>query len=187
MLIEAHNTLTETLRNIKLELRRAANDRKHPMRFCTFITGEAAASGRYVVLRAIDNDFNILIYTDHRSEKVRKLESNEFAQIVCYHPKKRAQIIITGKAAINHQNKLAKEHWKNILGEGVKSYTSILKPGTKINNPLEAHQWEQPNDQYFTVIKVSPTQIEALQLNQQKHYRVLFTKVDSWEGQWLAP
>lgn len=188
MLIESGNSLDDILTNVKKEIQRAAVDRRHPFRLVVLGTNRLGVAIRYVVLRKVDENFNLLIYTDHRSRKVKELIQDSSAQLLFYHPQKKVQVIVTCNADIHHGDELAKRHWNNVHGEARKAYCSIDAPGEKIDSPSEAYEWEAKlSDNHFTVLSMKPQKIEVLQLNGLEHLRVVFEEDSNWKGQWHVP
>ncbi|MEL6557067.1 MAG: pyridoxamine 5'-phosphate oxidase family protein [Bacteroidota bacterium] len=188
MLIDIQDSLRDVLQNVRKEIRRAAVDRKHPFRFVVLGTVQSSVAMRYVVLRKVDEDFNLLIYTDHRSRKVKDVVQNPNVQLLFYHPQKRVQVIISCRVAIHHNDELAKKHWNHVQGEARKAYCSIDAPGERIDAPSDAYEWEaELSDKYFTVLSMKPNKIEVLQLNGLEHLRAIFENKSDWNGQWLVP
>lgn len=188
MLIKIEDSLSEVLRTVKHEIRRGSLDRNHPFRLVVLSTYGAAIASRYVVLRMVDESFRLIIYTDSRSAKMEDIQQNAKVQLLFYHPQKQAQVNVSGNAVIASQDELTKHHWKKIVGNSERSYTTDKPPGSPIKNPQQGHIWDTSiADKYFATITITPTQIEILQLNQSKHLRVRFSESNDWSGIWLVP
>ena len=190
MLISTEDNLDNAWSNVVHELHRGVFDKKHPFRFVTLATiADGQPSMRYVVLRAIDEPLDFVVYSDARTLKVSSISANQNVSLLFYHPKKRAQIRVAGIATLHQQDDFAKSHWQNVQGEGKRAYTSIESPGGEIADPEVAHEWQNDfDDKYFTVITIQPKSIEALQLNNTKHLRALFNWNGSeWSKQWIVP
>lgn len=190
MLFHETEALDAVWMTVKKELQRAALDKKHPFRFVVLSSSsESRPDARYVVLRKTEGDFCCYIYTDSRSHKVFQLEQQPVVTLLFYHPQKRCQVKIQGRATIHRQDSVSKSHWANVQGEAQKAYQSILAPGTPIETPAAAHTWEQAGDsRHFTVIAIQAEAVECLQLNGLQHLRVVFRKdAGGWSGHWLAP
>lgn len=185
MLINPNDDLEEIWKLVTYEIKRGAIDRKHPFRFVVLTTG---GHSRYVVLRTVDSDMGLLFYTDMRSSKINQLTSNPQAQVLLYHPQKRAQVIVSGSVEVHHKDEMAQEHWKNVQGEAQKSYTSVKAPGLEVEHPLEAYEWDDKfGPKYFGVLRLQAISIEILQLNTPRHLRAKFERNNNWEGKWLVP
>ncbi|WP_373494919.1 pyridoxamine 5'-phosphate oxidase family protein [Aquiflexum sp.] len=195
MLFSCEDSLDDIFHAIRHELNRGALDSKHPFRFVSFATqGKEGPDVRYVVLRKIDKDFNFYFFTDARSTKVSQLMDDGNVVLLFYHPGKRTQIKVTGKAEIHIKNELSESFWSSVQGESKKTYNSVLAPGTIIPEPEKAYLWSaEMNDSHFCLIKFSPSQVEGLQLNGLTHIRVQFKKAEiddgnsEWSSVWLVP
>ncbi|MCH6198511.1 pyridoxamine 5'-phosphate oxidase family protein [Aquiflexum sp. LQ15W] len=190
MLFHQNNSLEEIFHSVKHELHRGALDAKHPFRFVTLATkSQNGVDARYVVVRSIDDALNVFLYTDSRSSKVEQLINSPEMALLFYHPAKRTQIKILGKAQIHRNDELTATFWSRIQGDARKAYNQILAPGTAIQDPRNAFDWNEPLiDTNFTLIQVKPVKIDALQLNGTEHLRVLFKLEENiWIKKWIAP
>lgn len=191
MLFKIQNSPSEVFSIVKHELHRGALDKKHPFRYLVFGTqGDAAPDLRHVVLRKGDEDLNIFMYTDSRTQKVKSIQADPNVSLLFYHPQKRAQIRISGQAYLHHQDVLATAHWNRVQGEARKAYNSLIAPGLSIFQPEEAFFWNEDlsSNQHFMLIRIIPYSIEALQLNVLEHLRIRFAREEeSWTGSWIAP
>lgn len=188
MLIEIDDTLEEVLKNVRHEIRRATLDKKHPFRFVVLGTQSHLIAMRYVVLRKVDEQFNLLLYTDYRSRKVNELIEVPKAQLLFYHPQKKIQVVVTCEATVHRGDEIAKTHWQNVQGDGKKAYCSLKAPGEPVAAPEDAFDWDEDfTSGYFTVLSMKPTQIEVLQLRGLEHLRAIFEEQTDWKGQWVVP
>lgn len=190
MLIKPSDPLEQVFRSVRSELIRGALDKKHPYRYMVMSTlGTEGIAARYVVLRKVDEDLNLYFYTDSRTGKISQLKENNGCTLLGYHPSKKAQLRLNGRASIHCQDELAQEHWKNVQGKAQKAYNPEIAPGKSLSHPTEAHTWpEVMTDQYFAVIVVSPFSMEVLQLDKLEHTRAQFDREGKvWNHQWIAP
>jgi pyridoxine/pyridoxamine 5'-phosphate oxidase len=190
MLFHEQETLSEIFHSIRHELHRGALDHKHPFRYISLATQTGIELDlRYVVLREVDSDMNLYIFSDARTKKVLQARANPKVAFLFYHPKKRVQIRIKGEATVHQQDDVSLAMWSKVQGESKRAYNPVIAPGNRIAHPKEAHQWPGVmDDENFSVIKISPKYIDALQLNAQEHLRVEFCKAnDDWEMNWIAP
>lgn len=188
MLFTQKESISEVWESIRQELHRGALDDRHPFHLVNMGTlSNGMPEVRSVVLRKVDKDLNCYVFTDFRTRKVEELSENPNVSLHLYHPEKRVQIRIKAKAEIHHQNELSRSFWESVRGASQLAYLSKLPSGTPIPNPGEAFQWlEIPDDRFFTVLKIVPEFIEALQLNELKHLKIVFLG-KGWVGQWLVP
>ena len=190
MLFNEQESLSEIFHSVRHELHRGALDHRHPFRYISLATQtNEDLDLRYVVLREVDDDLNFYIFSDTRTRKVFHTNTNPKVAVLLYHPNKKVQIRIKGEATVHQRDEVSTTMWPRVQGDGKKAYNPTIAPGSRIAHPEEAHQWpETMNDENFTVIKISPTYIDALQLNAQEHLRVEFSKTnDDWEMNWIAP
>ncbi|MEM9389680.1 MAG: pyridoxamine 5'-phosphate oxidase family protein [Bacteroidota bacterium] len=188
MLIHINDNLTQVILSIQHEIHRAAVDRKHPFRYVVLGTQDGTIAMRYIVLRKVEEDFTFVLYTDHCSGKVGQIRNNPGCQLLFYHPQKKAQVIISGTMTVHHTDSVAEKHWQYVQGEARKAYCSIQAPGTPINRPEEAYEWDSPMTfDHFAVLHFEPTRIAVLQLSGLEHLRAIFEKIDNWKGTWVVP
>lgn len=189
MLFTEKESPSEIWPTVVHELNRGALDPKHPFRYINLGTiGKTGPEIRTVVVRSISKNLEFYIFTDLRSEKIAELSVNPSATFHFYHPGKRVQVRVKAITEIHHQDEVSKGFWLKVQGEAQKAYTSNLAPSTPISDPNQAFDWiENGDDRFFTVLKFIPETVEVLQLNSLKHLRILFSKNENWEGQWLVP
>ena len=190
MFIQAQQTFEEIFDSLEKEIRRGALDKKHPFRFVTLATQAKEQIGlRYVVLRKVTKPFELMVYTDARTEKCKHIAERPQLSFLFYHPGQKLQVRIDGAATLHHDDDVANAEWKNVQGIGQRAYSPQRAPGSTISTPEEAHDWPDEIDgKHFAVIVCHPRTIEALQLNQLAHLRVRFSLAnDVWKGQWTAP
>ncbi|WP_114748083.1 pyridoxamine 5'-phosphate oxidase family protein [Pleomorphovibrio marinus] len=190
MLFTEKTELSQVFELFQAECSKAVIDPNHPFRFITLSTfGTEFPNSRYVVLRAINQDFKVYFYTDSRSQKIAEIQKNPAVSLHLYHPEKKVQAKILGKASVHTMDEITAYHWKKVKGEARKAYCSIHKPGTKIDSPEQAHQWSENLDaRYFSILAINPRSVELLQLNGVEHLRAVFNKKNGgWEFSWLAP
>jgi pyridoxamine 5'-phosphate oxidase len=171
---------------VKHELHRGALDPKHPFRYVNLGTlGNGFPQVRKVVLRELTAEVEFLIFTDFRSEKVKEIQNSPKVTLHFYHPKKMLQVRVEAKVEIHFQDELSERSWKGIPEVRRSEYTGTLPPGKMILSPDLG--WDLGEKSFFTVLKISPQRIEALQLSRQGHLRIQFEKSKDWKGEWLVP
>ncbi len=186
MLFSLLESPSEIWQAIKHELHRGALDPKHPFRFVNLgTTAHGFPKIRTVVLREITNEFDFLVFTDHRTAKVKEIQESPYVALHVYHPKKMVQLRVEAKAEIHFQNEVSEKYWEKIPQSRRFEYTGVLPPGECIQNPEEGR--EQGESIFFTVIQIKPFLIEALQLDKKGHLRIQFQRNENWQGQWLVP
>ena len=124
--------LTTTLQNIFLEIEKGINIPGHSFKFgCLSSIKNNSPQQRMVVMRKLEKN-RLTIYTDKRSPKVIQFITNPNASVLFYDPIKMTQFILKGTVTIIEDKNL--EVWQSIPDFAHKDYTTLLAPGTPINN-----------------------------------------------------
>lgn len=178
--------LNQIFNDLKNEVKFGYLKKKHPFRYPYLATiKNNKPIQRTVVLRDATIDFDLLIYTDERSNKIKELERNPNASLLFYHPKKLLQIKIEGCIQIIRSGKNYEDHWSRIQGKSKNDFISKNAPGTAIDNPDHVEYNEV--EHHFCLLKLVPESIEYLQLKRPNHIRARFDNSTQWEGQFLNP
>jgi hypothetical protein len=186
LLFSQTDTPPEIWQAIKHELHRGALDPKHPFRYVNLATrGKDFPQVRTVVLRELTQEFDFLVFTDHRTAKVKEIQESSAVSLHFYHPKKMLQIRVEAEAEINFQNGLSDQYWKKIPDHRKVEYTGALAPGEVIEHPEKG--WEISEYSFFTVLKISALRIEGLQITKKGHLKIRFESQNNWQGKWLVP
>ncbi|WP_291960710.1 pyridoxamine 5'-phosphate oxidase family protein [Maribacter sp.] len=173
---------------LSTELHNGVTEKGHPFRFITMATvgNETTARLRTVVLREVNKDLRLTIYTDSRTQKIKHIAQNNQVSFLLYHPEKMLQLKVEGTAEMATNLERLKSTWQNIQPNSRKDYITETSPGTTIKNPDHVEYVEDKN--YFSIIDIFPTKIEYLKLKRPNHIRALFTKTDNnWKGEFLVP
>ena len=178
-----------TSENILIDCKKQLNGaliyKKHPFRYFTLASTskDGTPSLRTVVLRDFcPKKFLLTIFTDARSKKVEEFKSNKMGKLLFYDTSRLIQIIIEVKMIelINLDN-----HFKTLPEPSKKDYTSITKPGTKIQSPDKVKYNYSQN--YFRKIIFQAVNLEYLKLKRPNHIRATFSLEDEWKGSYLVP
>ncbi len=171
-----------------VELKRATADKKHPFRYFVLASVyEKQVYQRTLALRSIDTKQYIWAYTDFRTPKIKQLQENPQVSLLFFHPKKWLQIRIEAFTKIHYQDEATATLWKNISTHAQKDYTTLLPPGTAINN-LEEVTHSEESKSYFCRLAFIPQNIEILQIRREGHLRAKFELQNTeWKGTWLVP
>lgn len=136
MLFKETDNLEEAFHTLKHELKRGYLDKRHPFRYVALSTvHENKPFSRYVVLRKIDEDFNMLIYTDSRSQKTDHIAINEHVNLLLWHPGKKVQVRVEGRAELAKDKEAMAQTWAGMNEESRKAYISESALGKKIESP----------------------------------------------------
>lgn len=193
MIIKPNQTKEEALGESISWLRRAAADKNHKMKQFVFSTVDqelALPSSRMVILRDVLPDLTIRFYTDLRSRKTRELESGSDAALLFWDPGKSLQIRLSAKVQLLNGEELL-ELWSRVQGRSRRDYNTLLPPGSPIDQPAEAMNWQGPlNSDHFGVVDSQPFSIDLLQLRREGHLALRFQRKsadDEWKGGWVVP
>lgn len=188
MLIRIDSTENQIWLTLWKQLGEAITDSHHPFRFLVLGSSNGdLINQRYVVLRDLDDELNLYVFSDNRTQKVNDLIKNSNCSALFYHQEERVQVRMNGKAEF--LNSVDKEpYWNTIHGEAIKAYSSVKSPGTSIQDWGDAYEWDESiGFENFSVIRINPQKIEMLQLNKLEHLRIRFSRSDDWKGQKLVP
>lgn len=178
--------LDQILEDLKNEVKFGYLKKKHPFRYPSLASiEEKFPIQRTVVLRDTTEDFELIIYTDERSNKISQFEINPKASLLFYHPKKLLQVKVQGKMNIIKSGKEYEDYWSRVQGKSQKDFTTKKPPGTPMDNPDQLEYKE--DEHHFCLLKLVPEHMEFLQLKRPNHIRARFDKSNNWEGQFLTP
>lgn len=178
----------ELLEATKRELINGFTKKKHPFRYFSLATvgADGKPHQRTVVLRKMDSNFNLMIYTDTRSHKIKDIERQPEVSALFYHPKKLLQIRVEGTAHQISDSEVLEDRWHAIPENSRKDYITVNAPGSPIGNPDQVNY--NTNKGHFSIIEIIPHTIEYLQLKRPNHIRVEFnSQGKEWKGKFLVP
>lgn len=189
-MITPESSLMEAWNEVLNEVGKAVLEVQHPFRYTTLATTDKLNSPqqRIVVLRDFNGKSDFLIYTDSRSGKVGEILNNHSVSLLFYHNEKRLQLRVSGSAAIITSGEQYRKLWEKHGRKSPHSYTSVLPPGTEIENPTEAYHWQNDEQTDFCLIKIEADKMEFLQLNGIHHIRAeKIIRKDKKTTRWIAP
>lgn len=195
MLIKSTSNLQHARKAVFKELQKGSSDSRHPFRYVSLATIDAQQNEpniRMMILRELQKDQSVILYTDSRTEKVEELKSAPKASLLLWHEHHKVQLTFKAEVEIHQGNELAEHYWKSdVHGAARKAYTPVVEPGTSIDDPKEAHRWpEEYTKEHFCVLKCIPYRMQILQLGGKEHFRLQFTREAAdgeWQGGWIAP
>ncbi|MBZ9651963.1 pyridoxamine 5'-phosphate oxidase family protein [Psychroflexus montanilacus] len=178
--------LNQILEDLKNEVKFGYLKKKHPFRYPSLASIEDNVPvQRTVVLRDSTQDFELIMYTDERSDKIHQFEINPNASLLFYNHKKLLQIKVEGKMKLIRSGKDYEDYWSRVQGKSQKDFITTNPPGTPIDNP--DHVEYKDDEHHFCLLKLVPERMEYLQLKRPNHIRAVFDKTNNWEGQFLNP
>lgn len=192
----------EIYEDIKINLIRGVNDRKHAFHTPVFsnFNSQNSIESRVVVLRKFDHKEMVLnFHTDFRSPKIDGLKTNNKSTFVFYDYKLKIQLRIKTISQINNQNIITKEMWDKtklysrkcyLTQKAPSSITSFPEDGIDMNFRGKEPSKEESEIGYknFTVIQNQIYQIDWLYLEASGHRRLkIILKETNTIFQWMIP
>ena len=171
-----------------LELKKGTSQKKHPFRYFTLaaLQPNTGIGLRTVVLRKVEENLDLIFYTDMRSAKIEEIKIHPGVSALFYHPKKLLQLKIIGQANTIEDAATLKTYWNGVPIKARKDYTTNLAPGTPITDEQAVDFSE--NENHFAMVRIQVNEIELVQLQRPEHMRIRFQKVDGkWNGIRLVP
>lgn len=170
------------------ELQASTEQKEHPFRLCSMATTgkKGKVYQRTLVFRKLDQDRNLLFYTDSRSAKVKQLQENPVAGLLFYDRNNKLQLFVQGEIAVITSGEIYEHHRQRIDGRSVNDYNTLSPPGKRIKNPFSVTRNE---DLHFALLKMHPQLIEYLKLKPDtNHLRAIFElKEGEWDKSFLVP
>jgi pyridoxine/pyridoxamine 5'-phosphate oxidase len=178
--------LDQIFKDLKNEVKFGYLKKKHAYRYPSLASiEEGKPVQRTVVLRDTTDDFDLIMYTDDRSDKIHHFEVNPKASLLFYNHRKLMQVKIEGVMKLIRSGKAYEDYWSRVQGKSQKDFITQHPPGTPIENPDQVDYKE--NEHHFCLLKLVPESIEYLQLKRPNHIRARFEKSSNWKGQFLNP
>ena len=139
---------------------------------------------RYVVLRNfIQEDHNLIFFTDKRSPKVNAILKNSRTECLFYDNVKKIQLRIKTQSYILRDKKKIRDYWEKVPLVSRRSYSTKLPPSTVIKgeqiDPSYGLSFEEDNNEKsffnFCVIENYIKGIDFLSLTSLPHKRISIT------------
>ena len=129
--------LNEVIQNAWQMLKRGATRLNDPFHWPVLgTTDKGASSLRTVILRQFDEAQRLLVcYTDSRAEKVGHISRCPNVSWLFYHPKKKVQLRICGRATLHTDDQFAEEQWAATGVTGRLNYCTVEPPGSSVSQP----------------------------------------------------
>jgi hypothetical protein len=173
-IINREEQVADILVNIWHEVGRAVYDSKHPFRLMQVATSkEDQPFLRTMVLR----DFNsktkeLSFFTDVRSAKVQHLEHNPKGAILAWNPRKSLQLRWQGEFAVIVDGAENEAYFNSQAINNYQDYSG-LAPGTPLDPaPDQTNESQEEARRNFCLLKFSPSNLDALQLDRKEHLRL---------------
>ncbi len=160
-------------------------DADHPARYPSFATTspDGWPEVRTVVMRAIDADATLRIFTDLYSHKTTSLRAVPRAALHVWDADQALQIRMQAEVAILTGDTVSAD-WETVPDHSRQSYGTQPAPGRPIADALD--YTKVPDRSTFAVLRCRIVTIDAVHLGQD-HRRACYSRDDEWAGQWLSP
>ena len=131
------DTLEGILHDIWAMLERGVNSSHDPFHWPVLGTvGKNGSSLRTVILRQFILPDRILVcHTDSRAAKACEIRNSDKVSWLFYHPKKKVQLRVSGRATLHTDDQFAEVQWAHTRITSRLNYCTIESPGTPIDKP----------------------------------------------------
>jgi pyridoxamine 5'-phosphate oxidase len=131
------DTLEEVLSEVWSMLKRGASHFNDPFHRAVLGTvGEHGSSLRMVILREVIVAERILVcHTDARAAKAQEITESDTVSWLFYHPKKKIQLRVAGRAILHTEDRFADGQWEATGVASRFNYGTTESPGTSIDRP----------------------------------------------------
>jgi len=178
-----YQEFSELWTQLKYERKR----RGSPLRTPTVATfGNHFPKQRTMVLRGFE-DFNLIFFTDKRSDKCKEILINQAVSVHCYLTKSRLQIQFYGYATLITEHPKMKQ-WENLGLQNPTDYSTVNEPGTILNHDDEVFLDSTLAQDNFRAMRIEVQELHLLQLG-NPHIRCQWVRQPNniWLKQWLVP
>ena len=195
------DTLDDILENAWAMLERGADRFNDPFHWPVLGTRTRdGCSLRTVILRRFIRSERVLAcHTDARATKAQEISTSSTVSWLFYHPKKKIQLRISGKATLHTDDGFADDQWSATRVTGRLDYCATQAPGSPVDGPssglpdflrqkvptlLESERGRKN----FMVITCRIDSMDWLQLRIVGHRRARFDwSEDALTATWLIP
>lgn len=131
------DTLEGILQDIWAMLQRGVSSYQDPFHWPVLGTaGETGCNQRTVILRQFILPDRILVcHTDSRATKAGEIRNSDKVSWLFYHPKKKVQLRVSGRATLHTDDQFAEVQWAHTRITSRLNYCTIESPGTPIDKP----------------------------------------------------
>lgn len=155
----------------------------------TSVDEDGNPQARVMILRAVDREARTMrFHTDARSAKMNHWNLKPHVCVLGYDASKKIQLRVDGRVVLHTTDAVADEAWKNSRPESLAAYGVKIAPGSVVDSPSGAPQFEGEGRENFTVALVQVESLEWIYLNAEGNRRAIFSWADGVLGShWLQP
>ncbi len=168
----------EAMAKFKSALSEAAGRSSHAFHLMVLSTiGHDGPRSRMLVLRGfVEDRFDLIAYTDRRSEKVKELTANPDCALHFWDAQRKVQIRIQANAELLVDGAEVQRLWDGISDRGRGDYAAANAPGTPLISE-SVGSWHSNSDEgrkHFCVLSFRARRMDLLQLRREGHMRLCF-------------
>jgi pyridoxamine 5'-phosphate oxidase len=155
----------------------------------TSVDAEGNPQARTMILRAVDRETRTMrFHTDVRSAKMLHWKSKPHVCILGYDASKKIQLRVNGRVDLHMTDAVADEAWKNSRPESLAAYGLEMSPGSVVETPSGAPQFNDEGRENFAVALVHVDSLEWIYLNAEGNRRAIFSWANGvLKSNWLQP
>jgi pyridoxamine 5'-phosphate oxidase len=194
-------TLDGVLNEVWSMLKRGATHFNDPFHRAVLGTvGGHGSSLRMVILREVILADRILVcHTDARAAKAQEITESDTASWLFYHPKKKIQLRIAGRAKLHTEDRFADGQWEATGVASRFNYGTTEHPGTPIDQPssglpdfllnkVQSAMKSESVRKNFMAISCGIDSVDWLRLSTVGHRRARFEwDENGLKATWLVP
>ena len=142
---------------------------------------------RMVVLRAVDEDRNLLFYTDSRSPKTDQFKSNPKASVLLFDPTSMMQLRIFGEVRVDTDSELQLNALEQLTADSRINYSTLDAPGTPSASWVIRHDAQKT---HFALLTFQSQTFDLLHLRREGALRIQATNGSNQQLeqlQWVTP
>lgn len=141
---------------------------------------------RTMVLRELP-PYNLIFFTDRRSNKCGEIDKNESISVHSYNPRAKTQIQFSGTGLLTTDHPKF-EQWRLKGLKRAQDYATINQPGSTCSSYTDIQYNLDLASTNFTLLIIKVNNIELLRLG-NPHERCQWTRLqdDRWHKEWLVP
>ena len=131
------DTLESVLKGAWTMIQKGVSDTNDPFHWPVLsTTGKDGGQLRTVILRQFILPDRIMVcHSDARSAKVQEISDSDRVSWLFYHPERKVQLRISGRATLHRHDRIADEQWKATKITSRFNYATNQPPGTPIDRP----------------------------------------------------
>jgi pyridoxamine 5'-phosphate oxidase len=144
---------------------------------------------RTMILRAVDRETRTMrFHTDVRSAKMLHWKFKSRVCILGYDASKKIQLRVDGHVDLHTTDTAADDAWKNSRPESRVAYGVKIAPGSIVDAPSSAPQFNEDGRENFTAVIAHVESLEWIYLSAEGNRRAIFSWRDGvLESNWLQP